>query len=129
LQNMALVGINATADATNKLSLNSSAALFNNIGNGIQIKLNKNAPTDTASLLYQTAFSGRAEMGTAGDDSFHIKVSPDGASWKEALVVDAASSLIKVFANPTDPLGVATKQYVDALNPHAQLQARMLIMN
>ena len=114
MQNMSLVGVNATADSTNKLSVNSSAVLFNNIGNGVQLKFNKNATTDTASLLYQTNFSGRAEMGTAGDDSFHLKVSPDGASWKEALAADAASGLARVFANPTDPLGIATKQYVDA---------------
>jgi len=115
MQNMSLVGVNASADSTNKLSVNSSAVLFNNIGNGVQLKFNKNAATDTASLLYQTSFSGRAEMGTAGDDSFHLKVSSDGASWKEALVADATSGLARVFANPTDPLGIATKQYVDAI--------------
>ena len=114
IQNMTLLGVNATADATNKLAVSSSAVLFNNIGNGIQLKFNKNAATDTASLLYQTGFSGRAEMGPTGDDSFHIKVSADGASWKEGLLLDATSGLAKVFANPTDPLGIATKQYVDA---------------
>ena len=90
MQNMTMVGINATADATNKLSVNSAAALFNNIGNGVQIKLNKNAASDSASLLYQTSFSGRAEMGTAGDDSFHLKVSADGVTWKEAVVACVA---------------------------------------
>jgi hypothetical protein len=114
LQNLSLLGVNATADATNKVSVNSSALLFNNIGNGVQIKLNKNASADTASLLYQTGFSGRAEMGTTGDDGFHIKVSPDGASWKEAIAIDAASGLATVFANPTAALGIASKQYVDA---------------
>ena len=114
LQNMNLLGVNAMADATNKLAVSSSAVLFNNIGNGIQLKVNKNAVTDTASLLYQTGFSGRAEMGATGDDSFHIKVSADGAAWKEGLLIDASTGLAKVFANPTDPLGVATKQYVDA---------------
>ncbi len=114
LQNMTLLGVNATADATNKLAVNSSAVLFNNVGNGVQLKVNKNALTDTASLLYQTGFSGRAEMGATGDDSFHIKVSADGATWKEGLLIDASTGLARVFANPTDPLGVATKQYGDA---------------
>ncbi len=114
LQNMTLLGVNATADATNKLVVSSSAVLFNNIGNGIQLKFNKNALADTASLLYQTGFSGRAEVGATGDDHFHIKVSPDGATWKEGLLIDASSGLAKVFANPTDPLGIATKQYVDS---------------
>ena len=114
LQNLSLLGVNATADTTNKVSVNSSALLFNNIGNGVQIKLNKNVNTDTASLLYQTGFSGRAEMGTTGDDGFHIKVSPDGATWKEAIAIDATSALVSVLANPALPLGIATKQYVDA---------------
>ena len=114
LQNISMLGVNATADATNKVSVNSSALLFNNVGNGVQIKLNKNASADTASLLYQTAFSGRAEMGTTGDDGFHIKVSPDGTTWKEAIAIDATSGLASVFANPSAALGIATKQYVDA---------------
>ena len=88
VQNVAQLGVNATADATNKLSVSSQAILFNHAGAGIQEKLNKNAAADTASLLFQTAFSGRAEFGTTGDDNLHLKVSPDGSSWKEAMVVD-----------------------------------------
>lgn len=114
LQNLTLLGVNATADATNKLAVSSAAALFSHVGNGVQVKLNKNAAGDTASLLYQTGFSGRAELGTAGDDGFHLKVSADGAAWKEALVVDAATGLAKAYADPATALGLATKQYVDA---------------
>ena len=83
-----MLGVNATPDATNKLSISSASALFNHVGAGHQVKVNKNAAADTASFLFQTAFSGRAEMGTTGDDNFHFKVSPDGTTWKEALVVD-----------------------------------------
>lgn len=90
-QNVAQLGINATADATNKLSVSSSAILFNHAGAGIQEKFNKNTSGDTASMLFQTGFSGRAEFGTTGDDNLHLKVSPDGAAWKEALVVDRTS--------------------------------------
>jgi uncharacterized small protein (DUF1192 family) len=85
LQNVPLLGVNASADATNKFAVSSSALLFNNVGNGVQVKLNKNAATDTASLLYQTGFSGRAEIGLTGDDNFHFKVSADGTSFNEAV--------------------------------------------
>lgn len=88
---VALLGINATADTTNRLSVNSSAILLNHAGNGHQAKVNKNAAGDTASFLFQTGFSGRAEMGTTGDDDFHFKVSPDGSSWTEALTIARAS--------------------------------------
>lgn len=86
-----LVGVNATADASNRLSVGSPAVLFSHDGAGHQVKINKAAAGETASVLYQTGFSGRAEMGLAGDDDFHVKVSVDGASWKEAIVVKGAS--------------------------------------
>ncbi len=88
LQNAPMLGINATADATNKLTVASAAVLFNNIGAGVQAKLNKNASGDTASLLYQTNFSGHAEIGLTGDDNFHFKVSPDGSTFYEALILN-----------------------------------------
>ncbi len=93
--NGGLVGINATADTTNRLSLNSPASLFNHAGNGHQLKINKNTVGDTASLLFQTGFSGRAEFGTTGDDDFHVKVSPDGSTFHEAFVVDKDTGAVQ----------------------------------
>nr|WP_272213886.1 DUF2793 domain-containing protein [Marinicella sp. W31]MDC2879835.1 DUF2793 domain-containing protein [Marinicella sp. W31] len=80
-----MLGINATADAINRLAISADATLFNNAGSGHQLKINKASPGDTASLLYQTGWSGRTEMGLSGSDSFAIKTSADGASWHEAL--------------------------------------------
>lgn len=82
------VGVNATADATNRLAVSAHASLFTHEGAGHQLKINKAATENTASLLFQSAWSGRAEMGLAGSDAFGIKVSPDGASFHEALVID-----------------------------------------
>ncbi len=86
-------GVNATADATNRLSVKSDAVLFSHDdvtpGSGdAQVKVNKAAAGDTASHLFQTGFSGRAEFGLTGDDDFHVKVSPNGSSWNEAFIVD-----------------------------------------
>ena len=81
----ARLGVNASADPTNRLSLSAPASLFNHEGAGHQIKINKAGPTETASLLYQSNWSGRAEMGLAGSDTFEIKVSADGASWNTAI--------------------------------------------
>lgn len=85
------IGINASYDAFNRLVVASEASLFNNAGAGHQIKVNKAAATDTASLLFQTGFSGRAEMGTTGSDAFAIKLSADGLSWNTGLLFDATS--------------------------------------
>ena len=95
LQNVARVGINSTADDTNRLSVTSDATLLNHAGSGHQLKLNKNSQVDTASLLFQTGFSGRAEMGTAGTDDFAIKVSANGALFNTAIVADAADGSVR----------------------------------
>lgn len=88
LQNLSLLGVNTTADTGNKLAVSSDAVLFTHTGNGVQHKLNKNVANDTASVLFQTDWSGRAEIGTVGDDDFQFKVSPDGVSWNEAIHID-----------------------------------------
>ena len=81
------LGVGAAADAANRLAVSSEAVLLNHAGAGHQVKVNKAAETDTASLLFQTGFSGRAEMGTTGGDGFAVRVSADGASWRDALAV------------------------------------------
>ena len=91
---VAKLGINADADTTNRLSLAAPSTLLNHDGAGHQLKLNKASATDTASLLFQTAFGGRAEMGLAGSDAFSLKVSADGSSWREAIAVDKATGLV-----------------------------------
>jgi len=88
------VGVNATADVTNRLSVASPATLFNNEGQGHQIKVNKAASADTASLMFQTNWTGHAEMGLTGSDDFAIKVSADGTTWATGLVIEAATGRI-----------------------------------
>lgn len=88
------IGVNATPDATNRVSVSATATLLNHEGAGHQVKVNKNAAANTASFLFQTGFSGRAEIGTTGDDDFHFKVSPDGAAWVEAMKIDKATGKV-----------------------------------
>ncbi len=88
---VAQLGVSATPDGTNRLSVSSPATLLNHSGAGHQLKLNKAAAGDTASLLFQTGFSGRAEMGVAGSDDFSVKVSADGSAWATALTSAAAT--------------------------------------
>lgn len=97
---LAILGINTTADATNRLSVSSPAVLLSHEGAGHQLKINKNAATDTASVLFQTGFSGRAEMGLTGDDDYHFKVSSDGAVWNEAIVIARTTGEV-TFPNTT----------------------------
>lgn len=94
LQNLDGIGINTTFDATNKVSVAADATLLNHDGNGHQLKLNKAAAADTASLLFQTGFSGRAEVGTTGEDGFSVKVSANGTNWATAMTADGLSGSI-----------------------------------
>lgn len=98
---VALVGVNTTADATNRLAIKSDAVLHSHDdvtpGSGsVQHKLNKAAAAETASFLFQTGYSGRAEIGLAGDDDVHVKVSPDGAAWHEAIVIDRHTGAVSI---------------------------------
>lgn len=102
LDNLDSLGIATTADATNRLAVASGATLFTHDGAGHQMKLNKAAPGDTGTLLFQTGWSGRAEMGLAGDDNWSIKVSDDGASWQTALRINAATGAVGIGLEPND---------------------------
>ena len=93
LQNLDGLGINTTSDATNRLAVASDATLLSHGGAGHQLKINKASSGNTASLLFQDNWSGRAEMGLAGDDDFHLKVSSDGASFTEALKIDKTTGI------------------------------------
>ena len=91
------LGISAVADATNRLSVSSPATLLNNAGAGHQVKINKAAVANTASLLFQTGFSGRAEMGTVGVDDFGIKVSADGTTFFQGILIDRTTGRVRVM--------------------------------
>jgi hypothetical protein len=93
------LGVNTKADSTNRLAVSAQATLFNNAGNGHQLKINKAATADTASLLFQTNWSGRAEMGIAGNDDFVIKVSGDGNGWLTGLEV-SSGGIVKTPNRP-----------------------------
>src|SRR5215210_14916 len=100
LQNLSLLGVGTPADATNPFSAKLNKALWTaksraEGGDGsLRYTLNKETAADTLSLLFQNAFSGRAEAGLTGDDDFHIKVSADGAAWREALRIDRATGVV-----------------------------------
>ncbi len=85
------LGVNTTADEQNRLAVSAPSTLLTHEGAGHQLKINKAEEADTASLLFQTGWSARAEMGTTGSDDFAIKVSDDGANWNTGLSVDAAT--------------------------------------
>ena len=97
------LGLGTATDPVARLSVAAPATLLSHEGEGHQLTVNKAAVGDTASLLFQTGWSGRAEMGTAGDDAFAIKVSADGGGWTTALSFDPASGAASGAAVSSGP--------------------------
>jgi hypothetical protein len=79
------------------LAFKSNASLFDNAGTGHQLKINKAAVSQTASVLFQNSYSGRAELGLMADDKFSIKGSANSTVWKDVLIADQATGLATVF--------------------------------
>lgn len=102
------LGINASADETNRLALASGASLFSHDGGGHQLKINKAGGGETASVLFQSGWTGHAEMGLMGDTHWRLKISPDGSSWQEALAIDTSDGTVTV-AGPVRPALDATQ--------------------
>ena len=75
----------ATADATNRLSVNTPAVLLNNAGAGIDMTFNKNAAGDDASMSFKTAFTSYALIGLLANNDFTIKV---GTGFLTALQIN-----------------------------------------
>ncbi|MGC6499708.1 MAG: DUF2793 domain-containing protein [Henriciella sp.] len=61
----------------------------------LRISLNKPSPSDTASLVFQSDWSGRAEIGLTGDNRLSLKVSSDGTTWHQGLCLDAGAGWLK----------------------------------
>jgi hypothetical protein len=100
VQGLDRLGLNATADAGNPFVARVNKGLWTALETGaggdgdLRLTLNKEGADDVLSLLFQSGWSGRAELGLIGDDALRLKVSPDGGSWSEALVVDPASGRV-----------------------------------
>ena len=96
-----LVGVNTGADATNRLAVKSDAVLLSHDdvtpGSGdMRVAVNKKETVKDAAFVFQTNWSTRALFGLLGADDFGIKVSPDGSTFHEALVVDKGSGQVSL---------------------------------
>ena len=118
IQNLSRFGLGATADAANPFSARLNKALWSALASGdggdgdLRLTLNKEGPSDVLSLLFQSGWSGRAELGLIGDDDLGLKVSADGSDWREVWSVDSASGVISFGRG-------ATRRVVTALTADA----------
>ncbi|MBC7165718.1 MAG: DUF2793 domain-containing protein [Roseovarius sp.] len=122
LQNMALLGVGTTADASNPFSAKLNAALWTakSVAEGgtgdLFYTMNKEAAGDDLGLTLQTGFSTRALLGLFGSDRLRLAVSPDGSSFFDGLIVDNATGIVdqprlprfKAWTNYDNYVGVGT---------------------
>lgn len=110
-QNLGSLGVGTTANSTNRLSVASPTTLLTHTGDDHRLVINKAAAANTASLVFQSNWSGHAEMGLAGGTDFTVKVSPDGGAFATALQAEAASGRILMPAGLS--FGGATLEHYD----------------
>jgi hypothetical protein len=97
-----LLGVNATPDTTNRLSVSSPGILFNRETDDINVTLNKAAAGDDAGFLLQTGFSTRARFGLLANDDFTLTVSADGAAFNTALSIDKDTGNVAIAGATAD---------------------------
>ena len=100
LQNIALLGLGTTADASNPFSAKLNAALWSaktvaegGTGN-LFYTMNKETAADDLGLTLQTGFVTKALVGLFGSDRFRLAVSPDGSTFFDGLIVDNATGIV-----------------------------------
>jgi hypothetical protein len=94
LDDLAGLGVGTASDEANAFAAKLNSALWTARTEGeggtgdLRYVLNKEDGPKTLSLLFQSEWSGRAEVGLIGDDDLVLKVSPDGETWREAVRID-----------------------------------------
>lgn len=110
LQNLGLLGLGTGADAENPFAAKLNKALWTARGTAeggsgdLRTVLNKAAPDNVLSLLMQTGFSARAEIGLLGEDGLSAKVSANGTSWAHAWRVQPNNGFVG-FGSAAGPGG------------------------
>lgn len=99
--NPAQLGVNTASDEINRFAVKSDAILFSHDdvtpGTGdLRHVFNKSSTGNIGSLLFQTGFSGRVELGLLGNDNFTLQVSADGQSFTKALEVDHMTGIVSL---------------------------------
>lgn len=127
---ISMLGINATADATNRLAVSSASSLFNHAGTNHQIIVNKNAVGNTASVVFQVGFSGRAEFGLIGNNNFGLKTSANGSAWVDSMAVNNADGSVSFPRGQYNgTLSIADDAFATVVPPVSMLKSGIFMVH
>lgn len=96
-----LLGVNTGAEANNRLAVKSDAVLLSHDdvtpGSGdMRVSLNKAATERDAGFVFQDDWSTRALFGLLASNDFIIKVSADGSTFHDGVVIDKDSGAVSL---------------------------------
>ncbi|MCL3882536.1 DUF2793 domain-containing protein [Marivita sp. GX14005] len=137
LQNIALLGVGTTADASNPFSAKLNAALWTakTVAEGgtgdLFYTMNKEAAGDDLGLTLQTNFVTKALVGLFGSDRFRLSVSADGSTFFDGLSVDNGTGIVdqprlprfKAYTNYDNYVGVGAWTKIGLNNTDTNDQA------
>ncbi|WP_315919360.1 DUF2793 domain-containing protein [Mesorhizobium sp. SP-1A] len=112
------LAVGTLPDAVNRLSVKSDSVLLSHDdvtpGSGnMHVTVNKAGAGKDAAIFFQNNWSSRAGMGCFGGDRFQIKVSSDGAAWKDTLNIEPATGNVGVgTSTPKGRLHVTSQDYL-----------------
>lgn len=125
LQSITTFGLATTADSATPFAAKLNTALWTALGTGeggtgdLRLTLNKSGGANILSLLLQSGYAARAENGLVGNDDLALRVSPDGASFLDALTIQRSDGRV---AFPQGASGLREQltgprtYYVDSVN-------------
>lgn len=102
-EQVASLGISTNPDPDNRFSVSAAGTAFSHAGSDHKLKVNKALPGDTASLLFQTAWSSKAEIGLTGSDDLQFRVSADGTTFQTAMVIENGTGRVDFPAGGAAP--------------------------
>lgn len=107
----ARLGINADATSPNLLTVKSDAVLFSHDdvtpGSGdIRLAMNREAAGAVASVIFQTEFTGHAEVGLLGSGNLAFRTSSDGSTFNTGIELDQADGGVSFPSGFADAAGV-----------------------
>ncbi|MDS1138540.1 DUF2793 domain-containing protein [Nitratireductor indicus] len=120
IQNAALVGVGTGADVENPFAAKLNKVLWTarpagEGGSGdLFYTMNKETSAKDVGLLLQSGYSTRALMGLFGSDDWRLAVSPDGASFQDAIRTDRSSGRTVLPGNPKFAAHLNYDQYIAA---------------
>jgi len=108
------LGINTAANDQNRLSVKADATLLDNQSEDHRVVINKNAEADTSSVVFQSGYTGHAEIGLMGDNEFRLKTSANGLDWQTPFKVALSTGQVQASS-------VATGKFTLSMNNVARI--------